>query len=360
MQLERDAAMREFPCRVVDWQRRSGRHDLPWQNTRDPYRVWLSEIMLQQTQVTAVIPYFGRFVERFPSIAHLARAHEDAVLAAWSGLGYYARARNLHRAAQRIEKTHAGHFPDRFEAILALPGVGRSTAGAIAVFAFGQRFPILDGNVKRVLARCFGVEGYPGDKAVSDRLWQLTEVLLPRRQVAAYTQGLMDLGAQVCKRSRPACSACPLVDQCVARRDGREGELPSPRPKKARPQRSTVMLILRHGDDILLEKRPAPGIWGGLWSFPESDAVECAAGISRRHYGVELQDARELAPIEHGFTHFSLRIVPLLCSVARRRERLEAPGRVWLSIEDAAAHAIPVPVRTLLEQLQRVRRTPGN
>ena len=203
----------DFARKVIDWQRRAGRHDLPWQKVVDPYRVWLSEIMLQQTQVSAVVPYFERFLTRFPALQDLAHAAEDEVLAVWSGLGYYARARNLHRAARHIVNAYDGCFPERLDDILALPGVGRSTAGAIAVFSFGQRHPILDGNVKRVLARCFGIEGYPGVKSVADRMWRLAEQLLPERDVRAYTQGLMDLGAQVCTRSRPRCAVCPLTQR---------------------------------------------------------------------------------------------------------------------------------------------------
>ena len=321
----------EFSKRVIAWQRRAGRHNLPWQNTADPYRIWLSEIMLQQTQVAAVIPYFVQFVARFPTIAGLAEAPEDAVLAAWSGLGYYARARNLHRAAREIMQRHQGSFPDRFEDILSLPGVGRSTAGAIAVFAFDQRFPILDGNVKRVLARCFAIDGYPGSSAVGNQLWALADNLLPDHDVQAYTQGLMDLGAQVCVRSRPKCSECPLSGQCIARVQDRVNALPAARPKKERPRRSTVMLILESEGEIMLEKRPAPGIWGGLWSFPEIDTIGDAAQACQHRFGVAVQSADLMAPLEHGFTHFSLNISPLRCRVIQRDTRVEAPGRMWFN-----------------------------
>ena len=342
----------DFAGSVIAWQQRHGRHHLPWQDPIDPYRVWLSEIMLQQTQVGAVVPYFQRFVARFPTVRDLASAAEDAVLAVWSGLGYYARARNLHRAAQRIEQVHGGRFPDRFEDIAALPGVGRSTAGAIAVFAFGQRFPILDGNVKRVLARCFGVPGYPGAKAVSDQLWALAEQLLPDRQAESYTQGLMDLGAQVCRRSHPLCDQCPLADQCVARTEGRVDELPAPRPRRARPQRTTVMLIMECNGEIMMEKRPSAGIWGGLWSFPEADHTEDAAQVCRTQFGVEAEAVDRMVPIEHGFTHFSLTISPLHCRVNQREPRAQQPGRVWIAPAEAMHYAIPVPVRKLVSALQ--------
>jgi A/G-specific adenine glycosylase len=341
----------EFAHSVIEWQRRAGRHHLPWQNTTDPYPIWLSEIMLQQTQVAAVIPYFQRFVGRFPTIAHLAAATEDDVLAVWSGLGYYARARNLHAAARDIVQHRQGEFPDRFEDIAALTGVGRSTAGAIAVFAFGQRFPILDGNVRRVFARRFGIDGYPGSKAISDRLWALADRLLPDRDVRAYTQGLMDLGAQVCVRSRPHCHDCPLAARCVARLQNRINVLPTPRPRKARPSRSTVMLILERDGEVMLEKRPAPGIWGGLWSFPEIDAADGAERICRTRFGVEVASADLMAPLEHGFTHFSLSIEPLRCRVTQRASQVEAPGRMWVQLRDATTYPIPAPVRKLVAQL---------
>ncbi len=342
----------EFARKVIAWQRRAGRHHLPWQNVDDPYRVWLSEIMLQQTQVSAVVPYFQRFVKRFPTVKQLADAAEDEVLALWSGLGYYARARNLHRAARQIVSAHGGHFPEQFEDIVALPGVGRSTAGAIAVFAFGQRHPILDGNVKRVFARCFGIAGYPGVTAVSDRLWQIAEVLLPARDVAVYTQALMDLGAGVCTRSQPRCGQCPVAEQCQARLQDRIGVLPTPRPRKLRPRRSTVMLVLECGGTLMMEKRPAAGIWGGLWSFPEVETGEDATQVCCRRFGAEVGGIDQMAPIEHGFTHFSLTIAPMLCRVRRREPGVETPGRVWVRPDEALGYAIPVPVRTLLSQLR--------
>jgi A/G-specific adenine glycosylase len=346
-----------FAVTVVDWQRRFGRHHLPWQNIEDPYRIWLSEIMLQQTQVSAVVPYFERFVARFPTLEDLASATEDAVLSEWSGLGYYARGRNLHRAAQRVLAEHGGRFPERFEDILHLPGVGRSTAGAIAVFAFGQRFPILDGNVKRVLARCFGVEGYPGLTEVAARLWTLAEQLLPTDGIKAYTQGLMDLGAEVCRRSRPLCSQCPLRTRCVAHTQDRVAALPAPRPKKPRPQRAVVMLIMQCDGDVLMEKRPSPGIWGGLWSFPETENLGDATGVGLAVYGLEVQSVTPMTPIVHGFTHFSLTITPALCRVSAREMQAQAPGRVWTPPDEALQKAIPVPVRKIVDQLSHSPRS---
>jgi A/G-specific adenine glycosylase len=344
--------MNEFAERVIAWQRQHGRHDLPWQGTRDPYPVWLSEIMLQQTQVAAVIPYFQRFITRFPDVASLASADQDDVLALWSGLGYYARARNLHRAALIVVQRHGGVFPRQFEEIAALPGIGRSTAAAIAVFVSGARQPILDGNVKRVLARCFGISGFPGEKKIEKRMWQLSAGLLPERDIEAYTQGLMDLGAGICTRHRPRCEACPLGEECAARRENRISELPSPRPRKPVPEKSTVMLILQRNGEVLLEKRPEPGIWGGLWSFPEVGDASQAATLSRGRFGAAVKVDGILPVIRHGFTHFALTITPALLRVTRMEPRVQSPGHVWLTVEDAIGAAVPAPVRAILRRLR--------
>lgn len=341
---------RDFAPRIVAWQRRYGRHDLPWQNTRDPYRIWISEIMLQQTQVAAVIGYYQRFLARFADVQALAAADEDDVLQLWAGLGYYARARNLHRAARIIRDEHGSAFPLTHEQVCALPGIGRSTASAICAFAFGTRAAILDGNVKRVLARHFGIEGFPGERKVEQRLWALSEQLVPERDIEAYTQGLMDLGARVCVRSAPGCLACPLAGTCVALREGRTAQLPAPRPAKALPQRETTMLILVRQGEVLLEKRPSPGIWGGLWSFPEVDGArieqECIA-----RFGVDAEQIARLPNVAHGFTHFRLRIAPVVAR-ATRVQAAEQPGRLWLTPADALGAAIPVPVRRILHALE--------
>ncbi len=341
----------DFAPRLIAWQRAHGRHELPWQAGAGararPYQVWLSEIMLQQTRVETVIPYFRRFLARFPDLATLAAASEDEVLAHWSGLGYYSRARNLLAAARRIAEAHGGVFPDRFDAILALPGVGRSTAAAIAAFAFGQRRAILDGNVKRVLARVFGIDGWPGERAVENRLWALAESLLPERQVAAYTQGLMDLGATVCARARPRCPDCPFAGRCVAHVEGRQRELPGARPRKTPPERVTAMLVLRRAGEVLLEKRPPTGIWGGLWSLPEcawdADPLAVAADLGYR----VANPARELPGFSHAFTHFRLTIRPWLLDVVGIDHAGE-PGRFWLSLDDLAGAALPTPARRIL------------
>ncbi len=338
-----------FSARIVAWQRVHGRHDLPWQNTRDPYRIWLSEIMLQQTQVSAVVPYYQRFLAHFADVAALAAASEDEVLACWAGLGYYARARNLHAAAKAV--VARGGFPRTPDAMQELPGIGRSTAAAICAFAYGQRCAILDGNVKRVFARHFSIDGYPGERRVEQAMWALAESLLPATGIETYTQGLMDLGARVCTRSAPKCIACPVRDTCVARRQNRTAELPTARPTKVLAQRETHLLVLRAGEELLLEKRPAPGIWGGMWCFPEVDGERAHEEV-RARFGLDLTAVRTLGPIEHGFTHFRLRIHPLLAQVTRA-PRAEAPGRVWLTPADALGAAVPVPVRKILLALVR-------
>jgi A/G-specific adenine glycosylase len=334
-----------FASALIAWHARHGRRGLPWQATRDPYRIWLSEVMLQQTQVATVIPYYERFLRRFPSVKALARAPEDEVLRLWSGLGYYARGRNLHAAARLIAKRG---FPCSSVEIEKLPGVGRSTAAAIAAFAFGERAAILDGNVKRVLARYYGIEGWPGEKSVETALWSRAEALLPEKDVATYTQALMDLGATVCTRNAPRCEGCPVRQDCVSRVTDRVAEIPAARPRKALPCREVTWLVLLDGRTVLMEKRPAPGIWGGLWSFPEAPRKD-VAGYCRRVFNCELRSKKALARLEHGFTHFRLHIQPLLCEVRRARV-LETPGRLWTELADAAEAAVPSPVRTLLAQ----------
>jgi len=341
--------MSDFAHRLIAWHKLHGRHDLPWQNTRDPYRIWVSEIMLQQTQVSAVIPYFQRFMTRFPDVASLAAAPIDSVLEHWSGLGYYARARNLHTAAQHIRTQHAGKFPQVVLDIVALPGIGRSTAAAIGAFAFGTRGAILDGNVKRVLARCFGIVGYPGAAAVQDRLWHLADSLLPVTDIEIYTQALMDLGATLCTRSKPRCVACPMQLQCNAHQTQRTLELPTTKPKAAVPQRETVMLILQQGGEVLLEKRPSVGIWGGLWSFPEVERAAILDTQLSTRFSAQAQRVQALAPLAHSFTHYRLDIYPLRVEVAPPLQT--KPGQIWLSLEDARGAAIPTPVRKLLDRL---------
>ncbi|MFA5081672.1 MAG: A/G-specific adenine glycosylase [Hydrogenophilaceae bacterium] len=339
----------QFAPRLIAWQREHGRHDLPWQ-VSDPYAVWVSEIMLQQTQVDTVIPYYARFMARLPDLASLAAAPEDTVLALWSGLGYYARARNLHAAAKRIAAEHGSVFPCRVETIEALPGIGRSTAAAIAAFSFGERRAILDGNVKRVFCRLFGVDGWPGDKAVEGRLWQLAEALLPERAIKPYTQGLMDLGATLCRRARPDCLRCPFADDCIANRDGRQAELPAARPRKPLPEKATVMLVLWHAGEILLQKRPPTGIWGGLWSLPECAPGEDVVAAARR-LGYVAEDLAALPGLTHTFSHFRLAIQPRALTVARRQAGAREPGSLWLTPAEASEAALPTPVRRIIAAL---------
>jgi len=330
--------------RLVRWQARHGRHDLPWQRTRDPYRIWLSEVMLQQTQVTAVIPYYRRFLARFPNIKALAQATLDEVLTLWSGLGYYSRARNLHAAARAVAAAHGGRFPRARDEIESLPGLGRSTAAAIAVFAFGKREAILDGNVKRVLARHFAVRGFPGDRRVEKRLWALAESELPSRDLEGYTQGLMDLGAGVCARKRPACAKCPLNETCRAYALGKPEAYPQPRPRRRRPERKTSMLLLLRDGEVLLEKRPPTGVWGGLWCFPEVEpGSENLAG------------RKKLPVLRHEFTHFTLDITPVLGVLESAAFLAAEPGQLWLPVEDAIGAAVPAPVRKLLAGLRSGR-----
>ena len=330
--------MPDFARKLVLWQRRDGRHGLPWQGTRDPYRIWLSEIMLQQTQVAAVVPYYERFLARFPDVAALACASEEEVLQLWSGLGYYARGRNLLLAAKEVLKR--GKFPDSREDILRLPGIGPSTAAAIAAFAFGRRAAILDGNVKRVLARCFGIEGDKGQ-------WALAQRLLPPSAIETYTQALMDLGAIVCTRTNPACERCPVARDCVARRDGRIHELPAPRKRKPLPTRKATWFVLLHQGSVLLERRPSTGIWGGLWVFPEGPPGEVRS-FCKKNFSIEIIKAQRMPMIEHGFTHFRLNIQPIRCNVRKILPHAESPGRIWIDVEDAARAAVPAPVRKLL------------
>lgn len=341
----------DFASQVVNWQKQYGRHDLPWQNTRDPYAIWVSEIMLQQTQVSAVIGYYARFMQRFPDVAMLAAAEQEEVLQYWSGLGYYSRARNLHAAARMIMQLHDGRFPQDFDAVQALPGIGRSTAAAITAFAFGQRRAILDGNVKRVLARSFSIEGWPGLPAVEKQMWRLAENLLPDHELEAYTQGLMDLGATICTRGKPRCMHCPIQDDCVARAEDRIHVLPTPKLRKPVPQRSTVMLLLISGSEILLEKRPSTGVWGGLWSLPEMDTGKDAGEVVFQRFGLNTQLMQPLPELVHTFTHFTLTITPQPLYVIGHQPRVSEPGLLWLHIEDAEGAALPAPVKRLLGQL---------
>ena len=341
----------EFAAGVLAWFDRHGRKSLPWQQNATPYRVWVSEIMLQQTRVQTVIPYYRRFLNRFPTVQDLAASSEDEVLHLWTGLGYYARARNLHAAARRVCSEHAGQFPADVEALQGLPGVGRSTAGAIAALSMGLQAPILDGNAKRVLTRCFAIAGWPGQTRVRTRLWRLAEQLTPQRQVAAYTQAMMDLGAAVCTRTDPDCDCCPLSDRCRARALGQIDQFPAKKPGKVLPTKSVAMFILQDRTGcVLLEKRPASGIWGSLYSLPEGHPEdECAFLMNRRF---SLDRAHRLAPIRHTFSHYQLQIIPLKLPA---RVRPSPPGNngrwLWYPLDHSRAVGLAAPVKKLLSTL---------
>jgi len=341
-----------FAARLIVWQRTQGRHDLPWQR-QNAYRIWLSEIMLQQTQVATVIPYYLRFIASFPDIARLAAASEEQVLAHWSGLGYYARGRNLHRAARIMVERHGGEFPRQLADIMALPGVGRSTAAAICALVYHERCAILDGNVKRVLARYCGVEGWPGMRQVEQRLWRHAEALLPQQDIAVYTQALMDLGATVCTRSNPRCAVCPVRADCVALHSERTAELPTARARKKIPERRANFLLLLYGNDILLEKRAPSGIWGGLWCPPQTGADKIEELNYLRANGLVAHERIELTPFVHVFTHFKLHITPVLLRLSGKPLQCAEPGCLWLDAGAALEAAIPAPVRHLLQGLER-------
>ena len=346
-------APRGFARRIVAWQRAHGRHDLPWQNTKDAYCIWLSEIMLQQTQVATVLPYYARFVAAFPNVEALAGAELAKVLEVWSGLGYYRRAHHLHAAAKMVVHEFAGRFPTDFETLQTLPGIGRSTAAAIAAFASSEQRPILDGNVKRVLARHRGVEGWPGDPAVQAVLWNAAEAFVRdagfevESDIGAYTQGLMDVGATICVR-KPRCDVCPVATDCVARREDRIDTLPIPRPRRPLPQRSTTILIVRCDGKFLLEARPPVGIWAGLWSFPEMPGDEDVTRYVLARFNARVHATRALAPFKHTFTHFELTMNPIEALATNGSRALDAAGIGWFTREAAHAAAVPSPVRKLL------------
>lgn len=328
----------EFAKKIISWQKRHGRHNLPWQNTRDPYRIWLSEIMLQQTQVASVIPYYRRFLRRFPTLGSLAMAKQDTVLSLWSGLGYYSRARNLHETAGIIMARFGSRFPHDFNAILDLPGIGLSTAGAISVFAFARPRPILDGNVRRVLCRHFK---FPAD---AKQLWILAESLLPGRDIVAYTQGLMDLGSAVCTLKSPSCSTCPLDGSCKALKEGRLQEFPASVKKSRLPRRTSSFLIIGAGRRILLEKRPVPGIWGGLWCLPEVPDSGDPILYCKEHLGISVKRFRIMDIIKHSFTHFKLEMHVLAAQVRLRKN----PAYEWMTREKSLKMGLPAPVRKIL------------
>ena len=345
--------MPDFTESLLQWYRKSGRHDLPWQENPTSYRVWVSEIMLQQTQVSTVIPYYQKFMQAFPDVHLLAAAETDQVLHLWTGLGYYARARNLHKAAEKICHEHAAEFPDTLEGLVALPGIGRSTAGAILSLSLNQSVPILDGNVKRVLTRYHAISGWPGNKKVEEKLWTLASAHTPELNAAEYTQAIMDLGATLCKRSRPSCELCPVSTGCEARAQNLQGELPEKKPKKTLPVKQTVFAIIENSEgEVLLEKRPPQGIWGGLWGFPECDVDEDLASWldARRGYSTTL--LHQEAVIRHTFSHFHLDITPVKLKLSGSSTRVEDKGaECWYKPDNQMKLGMAAPVKKLVDRL---------
>jgi len=351
-----------FSDALIAWQQQHGRHALPWQNTRDAYLIWLSEIMLQQTQVSAVLGYYARFLERFPTLRDLAAAPVEDVMAQWSGLGYYTRARNLHKCAQRVVDEYDGVFPSDPALLADLPGIGRSTAAAISAFSSGTRAAIMDGNVKRVFARVFGIDTFPGERKTEEMMWLRAVALLPEQGIESYTQGLMDLGATVCTRSSPACERCPMQTRCVAYATGRTRELPVRKPKKISPEKHAVMLAIIDGGQVLLEQRPPTGIWGGLLSLPELDghllaedddvpAADDALLLQAVGKFGEMESAERLTTVTHVFTHYRLHIAPYRITLARRLDMVAEGGYVWLDAAKLADAALPAPIKKLLLEL---------
>lgn len=348
-----------FAQRLIRWQAEHGRHGLPWQQQLDgtaqaAYRVWVSEIMLQQTQVATAIPYYERFMQRFPDVAALAAASSDEVMAHWAGLGYYARARNLHKAAQQLSDA-GSELPIEMAALQALPGIGRSTAAAICSLAGEQATPILDGNVKRVLARWAAIAGWPGKASVLAALWQQAEVLMPGESARQYNQALMDLGASICKRSKPLCGECPVAKDCTAHLAGTTAEYPGRKPPKTLPKRSATLLLLRSGEQILLEKRPPLGIWGGLWSLPEFANADEARQQAEQRWGLCLTELEALPTVQHRFSHFEFNMQPLLAALddAQIRRVAEVGEQQWLVLneESLAETGTPKPVRDIIRSL---------
>jgi A/G-specific adenine glycosylase len=348
------AKLPKIASRLLAWHVKAGRHDLPWQRDRNAYRVWVSEVMLQQTQVGTVIPYFERFMRRFPDVLALADAPDDEVLHLWTGLGYYARARNLLRAARVVRDAYGGEFPRTIEAVVELPGIGRSTAGAILALSDDQRHPILDGNVKRMLARYYAIEGAPDDAATIAGLWEVAESNTPAKGVATYTQAIMDLGATVCTRGQPRCGACPLERDCLAHRSGRETAFPAPKARRAeRKQKHAVMVVAKRAGKVLLVQRPPSGIWGGLWCLPEfgdRNAAEVFAATELDH--ASLMGAA-LPEIEHRFTHFDLVITPLVAQ-CRGESRVGEGAALWYDLAQPARVGLPAPIKTLLGSLSGI------
>lgn len=341
----------QFSQQVLGWYQQFGRKTLPWQQNKTPYKVWLSEVMLQQTQVATVIPYFERFMTKFPTIVDLAQAPLDEVLHLWTGLGYYARARNLHKAAQRVVERHQGHFPETFEEVADLPGVGRSTAGAVLSLSLGQHFAILDGNVKRVLARCYAVEGWPGKKDVENRLWQISERVTPAVGVSQFNQAMMDLGALICTRSKPKCGLCPLSNGCVAKATESWANYPGKKPKVALPVRTGYMLMMQNGNEVFLAQRPATGLWGGLFCFPQFETHDALIQWLKQR-GLADKSLQQLVAFRHTFSHFHLDIIPMWLPVSSLSGCMDEGATLWYNLDTPPEVGLAAPVERLLQQLR--------
>lgn len=348
--------MNPFPLQLLSWFDKHGRKQLPWQKNKTPYRVWVSEIMLQQTQVATVIPYFERFMQRFSDIAALANAAEDEVLHLWAGLGYYSRARNLHRAAKMIMTEFDGCFPDTLENLLSLPGIGQSTAGAILSIAYNKPTPILDGNVKRVLSRFYGIREPVNDKATEKKMWALATQNTPTKRVADYTQAIMDLGATLCTRSKPNCATCPFVETCVAYAENAVNDIPAKKSTKKLPVRSATFLLARYRDTILLCKRPPAGIWGGLWSLPELSGEPDQASLRRfcqQKLGATIRHINTLPNFRHTFSHYHLDIHPVCVTLTKQPAKvMESEQQIWYNLNQPAKLGLPKPVQLLLSELE--------
>ncbi|MBS9426260.1 A/G-specific adenine glycosylase [Photorhabdus caribbeanensis] len=341
---------KQFSTVVLDWYHRYGRKTLPWQLEKTSYHVWLSEVMLQQTQVATVIPYFQRFISRFPDVTSLAAAPLDEVLHLWTGLGYYARARNLHKAAQQVVERHQGKFPTTFEDVVALPGVGRSTAGAILSLSQGKHFPILDGNVKRVLARCYAVEGWPGKKEVESNLWQISTNVTPAQEVEYFNQAMMDLGAMVCTRSKPKCEICPLNQGCIAYANHSWTKYPGKKPKQSIPEKTAYFLLIQNHDSVWLEQRPPTGIWGGLFAFPQFESMDLLNGWLEQS-GISHSKHEQLTAFRHTFSHFHLDIVPIKINILSFTTCMDENKGLWYNLQQPATVGLAAPVEYLLQQL---------
>lgn len=344
----------QFQQKIIDWYDQHGRKTLPWQQNKTPYRVWISEVMLQQTQVATVIPYFERFMQRFPTVESLANAPEDDVLHLWTGLGYYSRARNLHRSAKQIVNEFDSLFPATLDSLQMLAGVGRSTAGAILALAYQQKATILDGNVKRVLTRFSGITEWPGEKSVLDKLWKTAELLTPENRIADYTQAMMDLGATVCIRGKPLCENCPLETICIARALGIEKQLPQSKPKKSLPIKQATLLILQHKQEVFLQKRPAAGIWGGLWSLPELSGFATEQEITDfcwQQFKLKSQTIIAGQSFRHTFSHYHLEILPIFITVKRHSATkiMDSNQQIWYNLNESQLVGLPAPVKKLLE-----------